>query len=118
MSEAEMIADLLVALGADRGDILLESASGSTAEQVARIQGIVNGKKFILVTSAAHLPRAMQLFERRRLSPVPAPTQHLLQQSEMPMARIFLPTVENLMRSRTALYETLAQLKDRVVGNL
>ena len=118
MSEVEMTANLLVALGVDREDILLDWASGNTAEQVEHIQGIVKDEKFILVTSAAHIPRTMDLFEHQRLSPLPAPTQHLLQHTEIPLSRMFSPTAENLRRSRTALYEILAHLKDRLAGNL
>jgi uncharacterized SAM-binding protein YcdF (DUF218 family) len=34
------------------------------------------GRRLILVTSAAHMPRAMRHFQAVGLDPIPAPTQH------------------------------------------
>ena len=71
--EAEVMAQIAVLLGVKPQDIRLESDSRDTAEEAEIIAKMIGREKFILVTSAAHMPRSMALFRRRGLQPIPAP---------------------------------------------
>lgn len=65
VSEAEAAKTLLVRLGIDPGRILVETRSRNTAQNAQFSSEIVAprpGETWLLVTSAAHMPRAMAAF--------------------------------------------------------
>lgn len=53
-----------------------ESRSGSTAEHPINLKPILGQEQFILVTSAYHMPRAMGVFLKAGLHPVPYPVDY------------------------------------------
>jgi len=65
------------ALGVSAEDILRLSEPRDTEQESQQIAPLVGSQRFILVTSAAHMPRAMGLFRKRGLQPIAAPTDYL-----------------------------------------
>jgi len=93
-------------LGIEPGALLLEARPLDTEEEVRLLQPRLGPDRFILVTSAAHMPRAMALFKKRGLNPIAAPTDYLIE--ERPLnPRSFLPDVRNLVLADVAAYEYL-----------
>ena len=43
---------------------------------------MIGREKFILVTSAAHMPRSMALFRKRGLQPIPAPADFQVREAQ------------------------------------
>lgn len=78
LSGAEIFAEVAVALGVIREDIVVETQSRDTKDQARLIESIVGQDRFLLVTSAAHMSRAMALFQKRGVQAIPAPTNHLV----------------------------------------
>ncbi|WP_158764398.1 YdcF family protein [Terricaulis silvestris] len=75
-SEAEATADLLGELGVSRERLVLETASRTTAENAllaATHAGRARGR-WLLVTSAFHMPRAVGTFRKAGLDVIAAPT--------------------------------------------
>jgi len=74
-SEAALLADALISLGVPAGRIIRETRSMNTHEHaiyvptVLRQQGV---ERFVLVTSATHIRRAVRAFEAQELHPVPS----------------------------------------------
>ena|SRR5215510_2532672 len=65
--EAEFVYQVLDSLGVPRGRILLEPSSRNTAENAAFTKALANprqGERWLLVTSAQHMPRAVGSFRR------------------------------------------------------
>jgi uncharacterized SAM-binding protein YcdF (DUF218 family) len=60
-------------LGVRRSDMILEVEACDTKDHPFYVRGIVKDDPFILVTSAFHMPRAVKLFAKQGLSPIPAP---------------------------------------------
>jgi uncharacterized SAM-binding protein YcdF (DUF218 family) len=60
-------------LGVAKSDMVLEVESLDTKDHPLYVRHIVKEEPFILVTSAFHMPRAMRLFEKQGLAPIPAP---------------------------------------------
>ena len=66
-AEADYLAPLLDTFGVQRGRVLIENKSRNTAENASLTKAMVQpqpGERWLLVTSAAHMPRAMGSFRR------------------------------------------------------
>ena len=80
LPSAVTMRDELVRLGVPSGRIVVESASRSTHENALRVAPLVRSlgvEQIVLVTSAAHMRRAMGAFHAVGLSPIPAMTMPL-----------------------------------------
>lgn len=65
MSEADVARELFSQLGVDQSRIVYESRSRTTYENAIRLKALIKpvpGQRWLLVTSAWHMPRAMGLF--------------------------------------------------------
>jgi uncharacterized SAM-binding protein YcdF (DUF218 family) len=120
VAEAQSMENLALALGVEREKIVLDLHSRDTEEQSERIQKIVRKEPFILVTSAAHMPRAMALFQKIGLQAIPAPTDYGVKQNPRPhlSPSMFFPNPEEWAKAQGAVYEYLglawAKLRGRI----
>lgn len=73
-ANATMNAKLAMSLGVDEANIIIGEAPKDTMEEALFAKEIVADAPFALVTSATHMPRAMELFGSLGLNPVAAPT--------------------------------------------
>jgi uncharacterized SAM-binding protein YcdF (DUF218 family) len=106
---AENMREVAVDLGVPECDIVLDGSSMDTADQAVMLGGALKGKRFILVTSAAHMSRSMALFRRQGVEPIPAPTHYLSLNGKGSFDDLteWLPDAENLVKMDTALHEYL-----------
>lgn len=113
-SYADKSKELALALGVPETDILAFTGPQDTAEEAQLIAENFPASKLVLVTSAAHMPRAMFLFQRVGLTPVPAPTHH---QNKPVRDKLIFPTAQNLTKVQYWMHEQLgllwAKLTDR-----
>jgi uncharacterized SAM-binding protein YcdF (DUF218 family) len=105
--EAQVMAQIALLLGVKPQDIVLEPNSRDTEDEAALIAGMLAGQKLILVTSAAHMTRAMALFAKRGLQPIPAPADYRLKASRSPGPGLYFPGAGHLGQVETALHEYL-----------
>ena len=117
-SEAATFAKVAAILHVNAGDIILEEVSRDTEEQAENMRPIVGQDRFILVTSAYHMPRAMAIFNKEGLKPVPAPTNHLVKDRQMTAPGDFYPSSLGLMKAERAMHEYLGLLWLRVRNRL
>lgn len=106
-SVALAMARVAEVMGVNPQRVVLEPDSRDTAEQAGFIKDLVGNDKFILVTSASHMPRSMALFRKRGLDPIPAPAGHLVRGSFNLHPMALFPTGEALGRSEAAFHEYL-----------
>ncbi|MBI2131555.1 MAG: YdcF family protein, partial [Candidatus Tectomicrobia bacterium] len=109
-SEAEVMSEVAVQLGVSPSAIVLEPEALDTESQARAAPRYVGRDRFILVTSAAHMPRSMALFRRQGLRPIPAPTGHSFIRRAYRQPRDFLPSVSALDASQTVIYERMGYL--------
>jgi uncharacterized SAM-binding protein YcdF (DUF218 family) len=107
LTEAETMAQVARIYGIQGKDMALEKKSRDTKEQAKNIKAIVGSKRFLLVTSAYHMPRAMAIFKKREMSPIPAPTDYLVKQKNYYTIEDFYPRAENLFKAERAIHEYL-----------
>ena len=105
--EAEVMARIALLLGVKPQDLRLESGSRDTAEEAEMITEMIGRERFILVTSAAHMPRSMALFKRRGMQPIAAPTDFRASTTPSSSPTRFFPGVVSLGQTQTAVHEYL-----------
>jgi uncharacterized SAM-binding protein YcdF (DUF218 family) len=109
----EIYREAAVALGMDPQRITLAPPGFDTDDESRIWASVVGSRPFALVTSASHMPRAMRLFERAGLNPVPAPTGHRalsepdVDRPVLEQVRRVLPSASAMDRTQTAWYELL-----------
>lgn len=114
--DAEKMLELAIELGVKESETILESDSMSTYDEARFIKPIVKSDPFILVTSASHMNRAVALFKKMGMNPVPAPTDHLVKNYEDRGIMLLSPV--NLLKSDTFIYEYLGYMKDKIAGRI
>lgn len=117
-SEAENMAKAARALGVSQQDIVLEADSKDTEDEANLIKPMVGSERFILVTSASHMPRSMALFTKLGMNPVPAPTDYMVKQNNRIGPGDFYPSPEGLSKAERAVYEYLGLAWARLRGKI
>lgn len=118
VSDAEVMAKVASGLGVNKQDIILEEESKDTKDQARQIKKIVGGDRFVLVTSASHMPRAISLFKRQGMNPIPAPTGHLVRKPQGFDPISFYPTSRGLHKIERAMHEYLGIAWARLRGQI
>ncbi len=116
-TQAGIAEDLLLSLGLSRDRLTLETRSRNTAENASLTHALIApeaGERWILVTSAFHMPRAMRSFKRAGWPGlVPWPVDF---RSERLRDGLGWNLAENLDQLNTAMKETVGLLAYRVAG--
>ena len=125
---AEEMALILGRLGIPVESMWLESESRNTFENALFAREFLAEKdinKIILVTSASHMPRSVQLFEEQGFEVIPAPTDYdvtqsnwqALKQASIPVQIMnLLPNVENINSVTSVMKEYIGILFYRIRG--
>lgn len=100
------------------GDLVRLDQARDTEEEARLVKDRVSGDSFILVTSACHMPRALALFEKQGLKPIPAPAAHLAKaQLEINPANLY-PSALGLLKAQMAVHEYLGVLWSKCRGRI
>ena len=114
-----MIADELVELGVPRDAIVLDTASENTHENAVDSAAILQARMWrsaLLVTSGAHMPRALATFKKAGVTASPAATDI---QVTYPLFQSFLdliPDADALARTTNAIKEYIGLVAYRIAG--
>lgn len=103
--EAEEIKNYLAELGIRSESVILEDESKNTKENAENVKEIVKNQPFFLVTSAYHMPRAMEAFKKLGVYPIAAPTDFKIETTYDVLD--FFPQAINLKNSDLAIHEYL-----------
>lgn len=110
VSHAQVMAKAAVSLGVDKGRIVLLEQGRDTVEEVLAVRELLGQERFVLVTSASHMPRAMFFFRSAGMQPVAAPTDHLIKDAGVSHPEDYFPSAAALRRTERALHEYLGLL--------
>lgn len=111
----DKLKELALALGIPEADILGLAGPKDTAEEAQLIAENFPEGRLVLVTSAAHMPRAMKLFRTAGLTPVAAPTHHL---SRPVRSTLQYPSAHNLANTQDWWHEQLGTYWSRLIGQI
>jgi len=108
LTEADAMRVFLIDLGVPADAITDEGAALNTIENIRNVRAIIGKGRVALVTSAYHMPRALQLAARGGLDVGAFPTDY----QAVPTARLpwdnWLPSIAGLSQSNLALREIIA----------
>ncbi|WP_432464372.1 YdcF family protein [Agarivorans sp. QJM3NY_33] len=111
VEHADMLAKLAISLGVPDSHLLRSYHNLNTAAEAQTVAGSYRGKNIVLVTQAAHMPRAMWLFQQQGLKVTAAPSYYQVRNWQAPLSwRAFIPKFSNIAKADTAIYEALANL--------
>lgn len=110
-SNAQKMKKSLVLLGVPDYKILTENFPKDTEEEAQLISPRVLGSHVVLVTNAAHMPRAINYFQSEGVYPVPAPTGHWVKNIDSPKGwNYYVPNSKSLQQTTVAWYESVGRL--------
>ncbi|RZM77863.1 YdcF family protein [Leptolyngbya iicbica] len=125
--EAEDMAQIAVAMGVPKTDIITEPTSLNTYQNAVNVKAILQQEgieRILLVTSAMHMPRSLAIFQKQGIDAIAAPTD--FQISERRVAEVsgtrqaillsLLPDAYNLQDVSRAMKEYLGLLIYRLRG--
>jgi uncharacterized SAM-binding protein YcdF (DUF218 family) len=115
--DARVMAEVAKAIGVKESDIIVEDKSKDTRDEAVLLKTLLGTNPFVLVTSAAHLPRSMAFFRKEGMEPIPAAADHLAV-SEPISPGSFFPQAGALRKSERAVYEYLGSAWARLRGEL
>lgn len=116
-SSAKTAAQVAESLGVPAEDIIALDQPKDTIEEAAAVANLVGDKPFLLVTSANHLPRAMNFFVAKGLNPIPAPANQLAITTPLQSWERAIPAAVYLGHSERAWYETLGLMWQKLTAN-
>jgi uncharacterized SAM-binding protein YcdF (DUF218 family) len=108
--EAESISDVLVGLGIPFSALILETQSRNTRENAVNTAAIFKAHGWrtgLLVTSGAHMPRALAAFQKMGISLVPAVTNTYAGPPQVVSLLDLLPDAKALARTTSAIKEMI-----------
>lgn len=126
-SESADMATILTSIAIPSEAIIQEPDSLNTYQNAVNVRKILESRginQVLLVTSAMHMPRSLQIFQRQGINAIPAPTDFLVSEGELqelggtPKAAILnlLPDTDNLHQFTSALKEYIGSLVYRLRG--
>ena len=118
VSGAETMAGVAKAIGVKQEDLILESESKDTIDEARLIKSIVGNDKFILVTSASHMPRSMGMFKKLGMHPIPAPTGYSIVKSQSINPGTFFPSAGGLRKAEGVIYEYIGLIWAKLRGQI
>jgi uncharacterized SAM-binding protein YcdF (DUF218 family) len=115
--ESALLRNALVDAGVPADRIVQDPEARTTREHPLTVAPILQShhvRHFVLVTSPAHMRRALAVFHAAGLDPVPSVS--LLRPENLPPPRWIIPTDESLYQSGQAIYEYVAWIYYRWNG--
>ena len=118
ISNAKAYAITASKLGMDKNRIVMEEEPKDTYEEAVKIHELIIKDKFILVTSAYHMKRAVALFKKQGMNPIPAPAGHLISSCQLFKPGNILLTSANILNSSKAVHELFGILYSKIAGQI
>ncbi|MDZ7696574.1 MAG: ElyC/SanA/YdcF family protein [Deltaproteobacteria bacterium] len=116
---AKVMADTAREWGVRSEDMVIETQSRDTEDHAVFVKEIVGDDRFVLVTSASHMPRAMGLFRAQGLEPIAAPTEYMVKKREGGLRPgDFFPSAGALEKAERAIHEYLGLLWSKIRGQI
>ena len=109
VANAEVVGRVALSIGVPKERLIVENRPRDTLQEAEMLKPLLGKEEFLLVTSALHMLRAMQIFQDQGMRPLAAPTDYVMKKEIVePPGRLF-PSPGNLDLLRRILYEWMAE---------
>jgi uncharacterized SAM-binding protein YcdF (DUF218 family) len=115
--EADSMVKAAELLGVEHSNIVLEAKSRDTKDQVVFVRELIGEERFLLVTSAGHMPRAAAMFHKLGFNAIPAPCDQRVKRRVLSPST-FYPRSDHLNISENAVYEFLGLIIATLSGRI
>ena len=114
-THAQMMQELAIIMGVPKAQIIRLDNSLDTDDEAKRMSKIIRGKKAVLITSATHMDRALNLFYKYGTAPTAAPSNFLAKNrsGEVPLY-YYIPNAYQLYKSKVTWHEYIGRLQNWV----
>ncbi len=112
---ASVLKSVAISLGVSEESILTQEKAKDTQEEALYVKQIVGDDKFILVTSASHMPRAIKIFKSESLKPIAAPTD-FLSKEDGDYGRV--PSAKEILKTEKAMHEHIGSLWHDIIETI
>lgn len=118
-SHAQMMREMAIVMGIPSKKIKVLDNNLDTDDEAKKMSEMIRGKKSVLVTSASHMDRALNLFYKYGTAPTAAPSNYLAKnrQGETP-SYYYIPSAYHLNKTTVAWHEYIGALQNWVKGFL
>jgi uncharacterized SAM-binding protein YcdF (DUF218 family) len=113
---ARVMRHAAISLGVCPERISLIEGVRDTEDEILELRSRLLGQRFILITSAWHMPRAMGLCRKQGLNPIPVPTDFIEGANDPRFAQRFVWNCGSMERSSIAIHERLGLLWSWLLG--
>ncbi|MEA2018386.1 MAG: ElyC/SanA/YdcF family protein [Campylobacterota bacterium] len=113
--EAIINANILYNIGIPKSSIIIHDKPKDTKEETIEVKKLLGKEKFILITSAYHMPRAIALFKKEGLTPIAAPTDFKIKYDDKFLSP---PAGNNIKQSEIAWHEYIGLLWSKLRGQI
>ena len=97
ISQAQLSKEAAVSLGMKEQHIeMLETATSTLEEAIAFKEKFGTNKNVILVTSALHMPRAVEIFSDQGIKVLPAPTDYMAKNDDSTYSNLSFPSFDSI----------------------
>lgn len=117
VGQGQALAETAMIMGMPRERITLEARSLDTSDEAALLPPLVGKDPFLLVTSAAHMRRALALCRKQGLNPIAAATDYARPASGF-SAGDLVPRPAGFLRADYALHEWIGYWWSRLRGTI
>lgn len=117
--EGQLVADFIVRCGVNSTDILLDTLSVNTYEN-AKFSAITlrkhfPNKRYLLITSATHLPRAVACFKKQKINVTPFGSDYTTHERKF-LGIYLIPTEDALLESKALIHELWGYVAYKIMG--
>jgi uncharacterized SAM-binding protein YcdF (DUF218 family) len=118
-SEGRLAAEFLIKCGVKASDIILEGKSVNTYENAKFTAKLLKrnypNQRFLLISSASHLPRAIACFEKQSLSVTPYGADYASRKQKFMLVN-FIPSIYAFKNSQALVHEWIGFLNYKLMG--
>ena len=102
---ADVVKRVAESLGVSSDRIIAENRPIDTVQEAKYLEPLLGKENFILVTSALHMPRAIDVFKDFGMQPIAAPTDYIVKRHVIEPPGVIFPSTANFDLSPRIIYE-------------